>query len=598
MVESEVDPVGAAGDLRLVRGLDGLGLLARLELVDRLPTEITRSWLWNGLGCDEAFAYRWWELELPAAARRWQTRLGRVATSGPARLIGSGIKGVVAQRRIDRGCQVADVNRGWGDRSSNSLGVAIAVDAHWSGRPASALARSGRGDPVLDTDIPTAVGVAGHGERAASVAELERIVTTWGPGSKGIVSVRDPEALFLRVINVRNVAGQPSYADHSDPRRSAHASAAEVLASIDPRAPFASIQAWRTHDVSRAGRLPEGSHRVARDELDRRLAEALPAEVSTDVRTLVGNQIRFMADDAFTRWLCEQIWRGACTFMPGVIARLADTGAPGAANTTDQCRELPTPLTAIDEALLRLLEVSVSGQHGPDLVMWVPDRPGERRDADRFGQARRWNSPIDGLTEGTFELCVAPTDLRRLGEVAPRYEAPDGRRAGPPAPITPRRHSWIDVNSPLDRRGRRTNCWNCASSVAIWLGDGVGSTSMPITPGCHRPTIPVFLSSLGAVGRPEYVESRAQADRVARSWGRGRHGLVVASLSATSTHIFNVLVELDGSVRYLDGYVGLSGDHNFDSDWERIGMVELGALAWREPEFESVFARAAGGVRA
>ena len=576
----------------------GVALAARLQVMDRWPTIVDRPLLWDRLRCIEAFDYRWNELEVPPSAQDWYDRIDALETLPPIQRLRRTNDLRLAQSVVDRGAPMSDVNLGRGGRRANSLMVAAAVDSHLDGAPASALGWNENKDPVRVLNVEAGLGARGATERATSAAEVDRIVRSWGPGGKGVLSLRDPASVFLWVINAVNRDGRPAYFDYS---ASSHVSrtgrisdgvdavdrANHLLGQVDPRSSFASVALWRTKDLAGATRLADDLFDGRRTESQMRteVRGALPPTMPDDLADRATNRVLFFGDHSYALWLIEQLWRGALTLLPTDLANLsvrrwsrAEESAPAD----------PIALTRLDQIVVSMAQVGHLRMMGEHVELVAPDTATVRQLAVEVAGGALRDSELDGIAPGCLELWLDSWTQRRLHEDDPRYCAPiagdpsavlvDGDVSG--ARARWRSGSWIDVNRVASPGQRRTNCWNCVSATATWIENRSLSTALPIyDEASYRPTIPYFLREMKVVGKPVYVNTKAEADAIARSWGPNRQGLVICSLTNDSTHIFNVV--FDGEeVRFLDSHLGRDGDYNFDTDWMRIGVVALDRLCF------------------
>ena len=555
-------------------------LASRLVLIDRVPHLVDRSTVWTALRLDDAFRYRWEKVPPDALVQQRYDTLVGLEFAAPVASVRSRRDRAIARDRYERGFRIVDANMGPGRRLSNSLQVAVAVDASLGGAPATALDWRSNRDPVRVFDIATLPGMH-QAVRVDGEAEARRVVASWGPGAKGIVSVRDPGHVHHRVMNTRNMSGDVVFLDYSSRpmppsgHHEAQARADEVLGCIDTTSPFASVMLWRSTDIAGECRLPDDWLQLPSALARRRFVRALEAggsRVSPEVVDAAIAKARFFNDRSYTNRLLEALIRGECTFGTAAMAAL---GTPNA----------PLPLTGLDHAVSELARHGELRVLGGALECAVADNDETRAAAACFGAVVRWTSPLDGVAPGSVEYRITADQWQRLDSNNPRDVAPPVVAQAVPAepapaePVPPRQASWIDVNRAFGPGQRRTNCWNCSSAVANWVRTGAASTGLPVYRDApFRPTIPEFLAMVGAADRATYLEyqSREAADAVVRRWGPSTHGLVVASLTEHSTHIFNVVVAADGvTTRYLDGHTGTDGVTNFDNPWLKIGLVRL-----------------------
>lgn len=557
----------------------GLRLALRLQLLDRFPLASSSEVLWTTLGVKHAFSVRWDGSAVSASTIRWYERLDRLAARlGRTKVVA--LRNQAIARSTSAGV-VALANAGPGQRHKNSFQVALAVDAHLGGAPSTALPWAEDADPVLAIPIDHVVGSADDARLASNGLEARRIVASWGDGAKGIVSLRDPDLPAHCVFNAVNVGGEAIFLDYSDSatthlwashRRNVDAEvrADQRLHRIDERSGFASVRLWRTADRPGVGALPDAFYDLGRDVAAEIVDAALPVDMSIDRRRTAFNRIWAVGDLRYARWLVTQIQRGACTLDPHHYDLLAN----------GRTSEL-SALTDHDDALLQLVGMGSIHMAADIAEIAVADTLHSRRLIDRFVPVVIRAGLIDGLEHDVIEACISDAARQRLAETAPSFR-PLSLDISVALPVSTnrsvRRPSWVDVNRGAGDGTRRTNCWNTASAVANYLSTAAPSMSLPIYRAAPlRPTIPDYLKMVGATGSPLFVADLAEADTVVSAWGPSRHGLVVASLNDWSTHIFNVVH--DGErIRYLDAHTAEEGDFNFDVRWQRIGVVEVGAL--------------------
>jgi len=539
----------------------------RLHALDRWPVHVSNERVWELGRFEEPFGCRWNGDPVPEQAQRAFDRMRasteQLMTSGMAQRARHALFERQAHKTLRAAVPLDAVNRGFGGRRSNTLHVALAVDAHWDGNPSSALPWNGNEDPILVVDVHDVAPTFGPLERAKTRADAERRVREWGPGAKGIVSVRDPNETFHRIVNVCNRDGQIAFEDWSRPGHDAVASADDILANLDGSSPFAGIQLWRTQNLAGGSRLPDDVLHRSSCEQASLIAEAMPAEASVEAQRRTLNKIVYLDDFQYAAWLLERTRRGACTFLGTELDQLS---LPGGAAAFDGA------ITDCDQALVALASVGSVYRFGDVIEMVVPDTDEVRAIVAGFEGAVIRDTAVEGLATGWIEVVLNEDSLNGW------------TGAGPPSiaqqrtSVPPRRFSWVDVNRALGPGQRKTNCWNCSASVAVWLSDQAPSTALPIYPGSgYRPTIPQYLEAMGASARPTFVLHRAELEAAVRTWPPHTHGLVVASLSVASTHMFNVA--FDGEeIRYYDGYIGRFGGYNFDVTWEKLAVVPLGSI--------------------
>ena len=539
----------------------------RLHALDRWPVYVSDDRVWEYGRFEEPFGCRWNGDPVPERAQHAFDVIASTAqqlmTSAVARRARQKLFERQAQRTLRATVPLDSVNRGFGGRKSNTLQVALAVDAHLDGNPASALAWNGNEDPILVVDVHDVAPTFGPLERAKTRAEAERRVREWGPGAKGIVSVRDPNQTFHRIVNVSNRGGRVAFEDWSRPGHNAVHAADDVFAHLDGTSPFAGIQLWRTQNLSDGSRLPDDVLLRSRDEQEALVAAALSSSVTETARRRTVARIVLLHDFHYAAWLLERTRRGACTFLGTELDQLT---IPGRAAAFDGA------ITNCDEAIVSLASVGRMHQFGDTLEMVVPDTTHIRAVVGGFEEAVIRDTVIEGLTSGWIEVVLNEASLNGWSaDVAPSLVRE--RKSVPE-----RSFSWVDVNRAFGPGQRKTNCWNCSAAVAVWLSDHAPSTALPIYPGSgYRPTIPQYLDAMGASGKPTFVANRADLEATVRTWPAQTHGLVVASLSAASTHMFNVAFDGD-EVRYYDGYIGRFGAYNFDVTWEKLAVVPLGHI--------------------
>ncbi len=563
--------------------------------------------LWQGLGVAKAFNLRWESAQLPANSAQlpadtasWYDRIDRLDDAPPA-------KWLYKQRcrNLLRHFEPAErfTNVGVGPRHKNSFQVSLAVDSYLDGAPATAMPWTGDDDPVVAVPIHRLFDGIGPAALAVHATHAREIVSTWGEGAKGIISVRDPQHPTHRVFNViaQDATADGvrfvdySAVDHRSPQadQQAEHAAMQHLSAIDERSGFPSIRLWRTADLPGFQKISSqtlaGPQPAARAEIDRYLSSEMPASA----RRETADRILFFRDHNYTRWLLTQINRGACTFDPRQLHQLSCNPA------------ILIPITRLDSILWHLALRSTTTVVGPTVEFSVVDSdevgpplsellaglgaPGSRRDSLVVRRGR-----IDGFDSATVGIAAGQRVLDRIGDDAATYAPPLPPPTGPKALPPSRRFSWIDANRPQRTvaaqdeppvGARKTNCWNTAAAVANYLSTGAPSTSLPIYVAAPlRPTIPAYLSMLGVTDTPTFVHDQPQANAVAAGWGPNSHGIVLAAWSSMSTHVFNVVVD-DSGIRYLDGHTAEDGDFNFDVRWERIGIVKVGEL---HPEFVDV----------
>ena len=570
----------------------------RLQVLDRWPLAAARPLLWSGFGIGQAFDLRWNSEDLPTDVSRWYRRFDQLPDSAQVRRFRSArsrrLTKPFDQLRPDK----RFANVGLGARHKNSLHVAIAIDSYLDGAPATALPWPYDSDPVVEVAVESAVSSASAPTIAIDETQARQIVASWGAGSKGIISVRDPGHPTHRVFTVlapTDAADDVRFFDYSramvvswSGRCTVAASPEETalrhLGSIDTQSGFASIRLWQTSRLPDHNQLSpglfQGSAQDARDQIELQL----PPEMPTSARTHAFRRLWFFGDHDYAHWLLNQIDRGACTFDPGDLATL--------------CRnpdEL-TALTRLDGALVALARAASASMSGATIELTVTDSEMVRRhlgcfdsDTSRRDSLVVRSGAIDGLATGTIEIWIGPQALNRVGISPANYHPPvnngspnslgdqnhaDGALAESPS----RRLCWIDANRGAGDGSRKTNCWNTAAAIANYLATGAPSTSLPIYRTAPlRPTIPEYLSMLGVRNSPRFVTDRQEADDEVAGWPPNTHGVVLAAWSAMSTHVFNVV--FDGiTIRYLDGHTAEDGDFNFDVRWERIGIVAVGPL--------------------
>lgn len=568
-------------DVTRRRPLTGLRRAFGLWLLDHRPTVAARPVVWTWLAGGEAFRTRWEARPLPTGVERWHGRLVAAGRSAPVRAAQRWRHRRTARSTAAIGLRAADAAPG--PPSVNWLGVAIAVDSHLDGHPASAVAWTAGTDPVLTVDLVAVHPTVGHSESATDRRQTERIVAAWGPGAKGIVSVRVPGDPRHHVLNATtDDAGTVAFALHragvrrdwtgrvqvvGDPCSAAD----EVLARVDPDDGFASIRLWRTADLPDAAGITERFPALSATERRSVLDAVLPAAMPEEHRTVAAAWCDAFPEPASVRWFVQQVRMGASTLLPSQLEDLV----------AGRLEDLPVPLTRVDAALHTLARHGTLSLRGPFVEGTVTDGDEVQRAIDAFATVELFADTVDGLAPGTRWICIPAMARARTDLDDPRYEPPEpvpSVPAGPASRPEPRRWSWIDVNRGLGVGTRRTNCWNSAAAVAAYLTHGSVSSSLPIHPEFPlRPTIPEYLAMMGVEARPVFVRDLAEADEAVRAWGDGRHGLVIASLNRTSTHLFNAYVH-DGAVRYVDGHSGQDGRFNFDTRWERIGVAPLGVL--------------------
>lgn len=548
---------------RLVNRVSAWSFAARLHALDRWPVVVSDPRIWNRMHFAEPFGCRWKDHPVPPEAQRAFDSMDHAAETvrrNPGVVAArKTLDRRTAQRRLDRGSQVEDCNVGRGGRTANTMQVAIAADAHLDGATATAMPWNDHRDPVLVCDVHSVVPTMGGLERARTRAEAEDLVRAWGPGAKGIMSVRDPNETFHRLLNVTNRQGVIAFLDYSrgaDPVVTADA----VLRNLDGSSPFAGIQLWRTRNIPEQSRLPDDVLRRSDTEVRDALAAALPDLRGTNAIDQVADRIRFFDDFGYVAWITERCHRDACTFLASEIDALP-------------YRRDAQPITTTDAALLMLIRHGRLQRYGEELQILLPDDETTRKILAGFAETKLRSGPIDGLPPGWIEAVIAESALEK-------YEGPplDGDAEIPTTnPIPDRTFSWIDVNRAMSPGQRKTNCWNCTASVAHWLQHHEPSTALPIYPkSSFRPTIPQYLRAMGA-GDTTFVGDRSGLEAVVRSWPPNSHGVVVASFNPSSTHMFNVVRDGD-RIRYLDGYVGRDGDYNFDITWEKLAVAPLGAV--------------------
>lgn len=550
-----------------------VGLAARLYVLDRWPTVVAEPRVWDRFSFEQAFDHRWNGTPVPGDAQRAYDQLTRTAqavrNARPVARTRTWWHRRIADQSIAARTDLSTVNNGPGGRKGNSFQVAVAVDAHLNGRPSTAMGWSDKNDPILVIPLSAVTDVIGGVERVVSRATAEDLVRSWGPGAKAIVSLRDPASTFHRLFNVTNRDGQITFIDCSakgcpDPIAAADA----TLATVDEGSPFASIQLWRTRNLPGASRLPDNFLALDDAAALAVLNHAMPS-TSVRVRQLTLAKIRFAGDVQYGFWLIEQIRNGGCTFLPPDLARF----------TSDDPLSVPEPLSQLDNALVTLASIGFAKVWGDRFEVTAPDHPVTHRLIAQFDGAATRSGSIDGLAPGSVEVSIPADCLRRPSATATATSDDHQATALMARPEQTRQFSWVDVNRAVSPGQRKTNCWNCAAAVARWLTDHSPASGLPIYPASgFRPTIPEYVELLEPQSDTVFVTDRQHAERVVRSWGPGSHGLVVASLNDTSTHMFNVVLDGD-RVRYLDGYVGKEGDFNFDVMWERIGVVHLGSVA-------------------
>lgn len=412
-------------------------------------------------------------------------------------------------------------------------------------------------DPVLVIDVHAVAPTIGALERAKTRQEAHARVQAWGPGAKGILSVRDPDHTFHRLLNVTNTRGRVDFLDYSrtgEPKRNAD----EVLRQLDGSSPFAGIQLWRTQNLPGQSRIPDDLLTQSPDDIHRHVAAAVGDRFDEHESKLISDRIRFFDDFSYAVWLIEQCRRDACTFLTGEID--ARNGAS------------VQPLTSPDRALVSLRRHGRLTRFGDEMQMILPDTPRVRETLAGFAGTSIRQGAIDGLLAGWIEAVLPEASLESYDGPIPDA-TDDDPAAAPPT----RGFSWVDTNRAMSPGQRKTNCWNCTAAVAHWLSRAEPTTALPIYPkSSFRPTIPQYLDAMDA-GPTAFVDSRQGLEAIVRSWAPGSHGVVIASFNPSSTHMFNVVFDGE-SVRYLDGYIGREGDYNFDITWERLAVAPLGSV--------------------
>ncbi len=554
-------------------------LALRLQLLDRFPHAASSEVLWTAAGVKHAFSVRWEDTPVSSGAIEWYQRFDRFADAQAFAALASCRHRFIAWSMRDGSAEFA--NAGPGQRHKNSFQVALAVDAHLEGAPATALPWAEDADPVLAVAIDRAIETVDEARLANSAVEARRIVESWGPGAKGVVSLRDPTSPAHRVFNAVNLGSETRFLDYCESSRTriwaarratvdAELRADQRFQTIDERSGFASIRLWRTADCPGAGVLPEELYDYDRGVARSAVEQVLPVAMPAGRREAAFDRLWTVADLRYASWLVNQIRRGACTLDPQHYQLLEEGQAASL-----------LPLTDHDDALLGLAELGAVSMVDGVAEITVPDTGLSRSLVARFVPAAIRSGAIDGLDDRSLQVCIDDTARQRLAENRPEFrplvDVVDQPYCSPTLRAT-RRPSWIDANRGAGNGTRRTNCWNTASAVGTYLSSGAPSTSLPIYRTAPlRPTIPEYLKMVGATNPPVFVADRSEADAVVAAWGPRRHGLVVASLSEWSTHIFNVVH--DGlQIRYLDAHTAEEGDFNFDVRWQRIGIVELGAL--------------------
>ncbi|MEE9417061.1 MAG: toxin glutamine deamidase domain-containing protein [Acidimicrobiales bacterium] len=557
--------------------MNSLLLALGLVLVDRWPHRLGDARLWKINFVAQAFDYRWSLRPAPPAAQRWVERMARVESGTVAQTI-RGYRHRQVQRLTSR--HPGDprmTNLGPGPRTKNTMQVALAVDARLDGCATTAMPWSESGDPVLEISVDRVARTQGVVGLASTRQEAQRIAESWGPGAKGVVSVRDPGHPSHHLFNVVNRGGDVAFLDYSTAVKQSRIGGLSFvgspedqaechLANIDEAFAFPSVRIWRTQNIPGRSRLRDDLLCLDFESLRSAIDASLPETMSSSDRDLVAARIATFGSIDYAVWFIEQITRGACTLLPGDFGCLAGQG------------QLEVePLTALDRAVLTLADDGHVRLVGQFVEITTRDTQHNRDLASLFLGATLLTELVDGLAWETFEVRIDHKARERLREPLPVYSPPaPGKAQAEPAP--PRRHSWADSNRVLSPGTRKTNCWNTAASVAEYLESGATSSSLPIyREAPFRPTIREYLQLMNA-GPTVFVADKHDCDHVVSAWPAHSHGLVVAALSESSTHIFNVY--FDGCrVRYLDGHVGVDGDFNFDIRWQRIGVVRLGAMA-------------------
>lgn len=574
-----------------------LSLALALVIVDRWPHRLGDGRLWQNHSIQEAFRFRWSSQPPPVEAQGWLDRAERLQQGQIVRSFQRLRDKRLQRRSLRQRGDLSLTNAGPGRRTKNGLQVALAVDAGLGSSPATAMPWSESSDPVLAVRVDRVVAVIGAVSLASSRLEAQRIAESWGVGAKGIVSVRDPAHPSHHVFNVVNREGEIVFLDYSASARvtltgrvvvsSQPEQLAETyLASIDEAFAFPSIRIWRTQNVPHRSRLPDDLLSLEPKSLRATIEAELPDDLSKAGIDSVVARITAFGKISYAGWLVEQINRGSCTLLPGDYPSLVE------ANDSNL-----EPLTALDEALVTLARSGHVRLSSEFVEVTASANCRNRQLAKMFVGATWLTEPVDGLAHYTFELRIDHKARERLREAAPRFYPPTtrfsyGSRAEARLP------SWVDSNRPLSPGTRKTNCWNTAASVAEYLTSGAPSSSLPIYREAPlRPTISEYLQLMKAQSTV-FVADRQQCDRFVSSWAAHTHGLVVASLTDFSTHIFNVY--FDGTkVRYLDGHVGVDGGFNFDIRWLRIGVVELGAMnCFESLDYQSSSERIGGSAPA
>ena len=544
-----------------------------LQVLDRWPRRASHRSAWKSLGVDRAFALRWESLPPPPEVARWHQRFDRLAYTGPVRAVRSWRS---AQLSNDFTPHPRLVNVGLGPRHKNSFHAAVAADVYLAGHPATALPWAGAEDPIIAVAVEDAIPGTRQVVFVANEEETRKRAAAWGPGAKGIVSVRDPQHPTHRVFNVisrGSTSADVEFVDYSDPRQDPHEAAHNHFGRIDEHSGFASIRLWQTSDLPDARRLP---HDVFADpqaaESRRSVIEQLPESMPEAAQLHAVNRILFIGDHAFANWLLTQIDRGACTFDAAQLARLH----------LDWSRL--EPLTGIDSALLDLAATGSIGHATDRIEITIADTRRTRRNLAMLGHASDHQTlgirsdPLDGLRDDTIEVVLDRSTLDRVGVEPAHYQPPAQLGSNASQLVPARDHSWVDANRGRGEGSRKTNCWNTAAAVAGYLSTGAPSMSLPISRAApFRPTIPEYLRMVQATASPVFVSGQIEAEDVVASWGPAHHGLVLAAWSEISTHVFNVVH--DGrAIRFLDGHTAEEGDFNFDVHWQRIGIVPVGPL--------------------
>jgi len=540
-------------------------MAARLHALDGWPVVVSDPRVWDRLAFEEPFDFRWNDKPVPDGPQRaydaiaaTRTRIRDAAVSQRLRSISNRR---IERHRTERDCSVADCNTGRGGRVANTLQVALTVDTHLDGFAASAMPWNNSEDPILVVDVHDVASTIGALERAANRAEATERAVAWGPGAKGIVSVRDADHAFHRVFNVMNHGGVITFVDYSRAGTDdAVGDAAAVLAALDGGSPFAGIQMWRTTNMAGWSRLPDDVLDRQQNEATRIIADALPSHLDAEVRAQAADKVVFFDNFDYAVWLLERAHRGACTFLTPEVAALGSGVRP-------------EPVTECDRALVGLAERGRVTTYADEVEITINDGEGVRATIAGFDGAAVRSGPIDGLPSGVVQIVLNESCLAGYDGRAPAL-------AAEPAPdtVAERHFSWIDVNRVISPGQRKTNCWNASAAVAELLRAGAPSTALPIYPkSSFRPTIPQYLEAIGIAEPVTFVADGPAAADLVRSWPDGTHGLVVASLNDSSTHMFNVVLDA-GRVRYLDGYIGREGDYNFDITWQRIGVARIGPV--------------------